>query len=121
MVKENIVLPELPKFGLPNLGIDFKGTLDEIRAFSFSTRKRGWKEIFTGFFLGLVLFSFASYDVVSDSLVAKSFLGGTNYTYRVHNSTDLSHHVNKSNCITTRDLQYHVNATNKFCHEYDVT
>ena len=106
-MKETIELPELPKFGLPNLDIDFKETLAEIRAFSCQS-----KNFLTGFFLGLVLFSFASYDVVSDSLVAKSFLGGTNYTYRVHNSTDLSHHVNKSNCITTRDLQYHVNATN---------
>ena len=111
-MKETIELPELPKFGLPNLDIDFKGTLAEIREFSFFGRTRTWKEVLTGFFLGLVLFNFASYDVVSDSLVANSFLGGTNYTYRVHNLNDLSHHVDNSNCIITRDLQYHVNETN---------
>ena len=112
VVKEAIVLPELPKFGLPNLGIDFKGTFDEIRAFSFKERKRGWKKIFTAFFLGLVLFSAASFDVGSDSSVADSFIGGTNYTYPVHNLTDLSHHVNRSNCIITRDLPYHVKEAN---------
>ena len=110
-MKETVELPELPKFGLPNLGIDFKGTLAEIRAFSCQ-RTRTWKEVLTGFFLGLVLFNFASYDVVSDSLVANSFLGGTNYTYQVHNLNDLSHHVNKSNCIITRDLPYHVKEAN---------
>ena len=79
-VEETIVLPELPKFGLPNLDIDFEGTFKEIRAFSFKKRKRGWKAIFTGFFLGIALFSAASFDVGSDSSVADSFLGGTNYT-----------------------------------------
>ena len=111
-MKETKVLPELPKFGLPNLGIDFKGTLKEIRAFSFTGRERTWKEIFTGFFLGLVLFSTASFDVGSDSSVADSFLEGTNYTYPVHYLTDLSHHVNRSNCIITRDLPYHVKEAN---------
>ena len=112
VVEETIVLPELPKFGPPNLDIDFKGTFKEIRAFSFKKRKRGWKAIFTGFFLGIALFSAASFDVGSDSSVADSFLGGTNYTYPVHNLNDLSHHVNKSNCIITRDLPYHVKEAN---------
>ena len=112
-MKETIELPELPKFGLPNLDVDFKGALAEIGAFSCQrTGTRTLKEVLTGFFLGFVLFNFASYDVVSDSLVANSFLGGTNYTYRVHNLNDLSHHVDNSNCIITRDLQYHVNETN---------
>ena len=62
--------------------------------------------------MGLVLFNFASYDVGSDSLVADSFIGGTNYTYPVHNLSDLSHHVNKSNCVITRDLTYQVDETN---------
>ena len=119
MVEEAIVPLELPKFGPPNLDIDFKstfkeikGTFDEIRSFSFKNRKRGWKAIFTGFFLGIALFSAASFDVGSDSSVADSFLGGTNYTYPVHNLNDLSHHVNKSNCIITRDLPYHVKEAN---------
>ena len=111
-MKETVELPELPKFGLPNLDIDFEGTFKEIRAFSFKKRKRGWKAIFTGFFLGIALFSAASFDVGSDSSVADSFLGGTNYTYPVHNLNDLSHHVNKSNCIITRDLPYHVKEAN---------
>ena len=110
-MKETVELPELPKFGLPNLGIDFKGTLAEIRAFSCQ-RTRTWKEVLTGFFMGLVLFNFASYDVGSDSLVADSFLGGINYTYPVHNLSDLSNHVDKSNCVITRDLPYQVNETN---------
>ena len=113
VVEEAIVPLELPKFGPPNLDIDFKRTFDEIRAFSLKNRKRGWKAIFTGFFLGIALFSAASFDVGSDSSVADSFLGGTNYTYPVHNLNDLSHHVNKSNCIITRDLPYHVKEANK--------
>ena len=111
-MKETVELPELPKFGLPNLDIDFKGALTEIRAFSFFGRTRPWKEVLTGFFMGLVLFNFASYDVGSDSLVADSFIGGINYTYPVHDLDDLSHHVNKSNCVITRDLPYQVNETN---------
>ena len=76
--------------------IDWGDLITDLRNNWIWKSERSWKEIL----LLIILFSGIVYDMVSDGLVANSFINGQNYTKSVENQNDLAVTGNECSLIS---------------------